>query len=415
MLTRHSTSGVACALTLALLAAGCSRTPARTLSGLWDAVVVANNAEVPFRFEIAQHDGHVQGFFFEGDRKVGSTAGSVENGTLRLDWDFLNTTLEATLEGDALRGTYRNKRAGARPQVFRAQRFAPVPVTETDVPQVEGNWAMYRTADDGSKLDVSWRLYLRQSGPEVSGAILRTSGDTGTLVGHWNDGRLVMSHFAGERPLLFEAQPNADGTLSVTLDRKSTYRAARTSEARAKGIPEPPDLSRFTSVTDPTERFHFFGPDLDGKMVRDTDSIFQGRVVVLTIGGTWCPNCHDEVPFLAELYKEFHARGLEIVGLFFENDATPAVARPRMLAFTRRYAVEFPILVPGTNQESEVAQKLPQLANFAVYPTTIVLGRDGRVRRVHAGFASAATGEEHVRQKREMRDLIERLLEEPAK
>ncbi len=274
---------------------------------------------------------------------------------------------------------------------------------------------MYRTADDGSKLDVSWRLYLRQSGPEVSGAILRTSGDTGTLVGHWNDGRLVMSHFAGERPLLFEAQPNADGTLSVTLDRKSTYRAARTSEARAKGIPEPPDLSRFTSVTDPTERFRFFGPDLDGNMVRDTDSTFQGRVVVLTIGGTWCPNCHDEVPFLAELYKDYHARGLEIVGLFFENDATLAVARPRILAFVRRYAVPFPILVPGTNQESEVAQKLPQLVNFAVYPTTIVLGRDGRVRRVHAGFASAATGEEHVRQKREMRDLIERLIQEPAK
>ena len=124
---------------------------------------------------------------------------------------------------------------------------------------------MYRTADDGSKLDVSWRLYLRQSGPEVSGAILRTSGDTGTLVGHWKDGRLVMSHFAGERPLLFEAQPNADGTLSVTLDRTSTYRAARTNEARAKGIPEPPDLSRFTSVTDPTERFHFFGPISTGR------------------------------------------------------------------------------------------------------------------------------------------------------
>jgi thiol-disulfide isomerase/thioredoxin len=289
-----------------------------------------------------------------------------------------------------------------------------VPVTEADVPQVEGNWAMYRTADDGSKLDVSWRLYLRQSGPEVSGAILRTSGDTGTLVGHWNDGRLVMSHFAGERPLLFEAQPNADGTLSVTLDRKSTYLAARTSEARAKGIPEPPDLSRFTSVTDPTERFRFFGPDLDGKMVRDTDSTFQGRVVVLTIGGTWCPNCHDEVPFLDELYKDYHARGLEIVGLFFENDATLAVARPRILAFIKRYAVPFPILVPGTNQDNEIAQKLPQLVNFAVYPTTIFLGRDGRVRRVHAGFASAATGEAHVQLKREERDLIERLLEEPA-
>jgi thiol-disulfide isomerase/thioredoxin len=384
------------------------------ITGLWDAVIVANNVEVPFRFEIVQKGRRVEGFFFEGDRQVGSTSGTFERGTLRLDYDFLNTTLEAMLEGDRLHGTYRNKRAGARPQEFRAQRFAPVPVTTGKVPRVEGSWAMYRTAKDKSRLDVSWRLYLRQSGSEVSGAILRTSGDSGTLVGHWKDGRLVMSHFAGERPLLFEARPNADGTLSVTLDRTSTYLAARSNEARAKGIPEPPDLSRFTSVTNPTERFHFFGPDLAGKMVRDTDRKFQGRVVVLAIGGTWCPNCHDEAPFLVELYREFHARGLEIVGLFFENDATLSVARPRVLSFIRRYGVQFPILVPGTASDSEVAQKLPQLVNFAVYPTTIVLGRDGRVRSVHAGFASAATGEEHVRLKRERRDLIERLLREPT-
>ena len=409
----------ACALILVGVAAGCSPVPAPAppapnISGLWDAVVVANNVEIPFRFEIAQNDGRADGFFFEGDRKVGSTSGSFENGTLRLDYDFLNTMLDATFDGSMLRGTYRSKNANARPREFRAQRFAAVPATTGEVPRVEGHWAMYRTADDGSKLDVSWRLYLRQSGPEVSGAILRTSGDTGMLVGHWNDGRLVMSHFAGERPLLFEAQLNADGTLSVTLDRRATYRAARTNEARAKGIPEPPDLSRFTSVKDPTERFHFFGSDLDGKMVRDTDPAFQGRVVVLTIGGTWCPNCHDEVPFLVELYKEFHAKGLEIVGLFFENDATLSVARPRVLSFVQRYAVAFPILVPGTNDATEVARKLPQLVNFAVFPTTIILGRDGRVRRVHAGFASAATGEAHVQLKREEHDLIERLLKEPG-
>lgn len=409
----------ACALILVAVA-GCSPAPAPAppapdISGLWDAVVVANNAEVPFRFEIARNGLRAEGFFFEGDRKVGSTSGSFENGTLTLDYDFLNTTLEATLEGDGLRGTYRSKNPNARPREFRAHRFVPVPATTGEVPRVEGNWAMYRTANDGSKLDVSWRLYLRQSGPEVSGAILRTSGDTGTLVGRWKDGRLVMSHFAGDRPLLFEAQPNADGTLSVTLDRRSAYRAARTNEARAKGIPEPPDLSRFTSVKDPTERFRFSGSDLDGKTISDADPAFQGRVVILTIGGTWCPNCHDEVPSLMELYKEFHAKGLEIVGLFFENDATLSVARPRVLAFIKRYGVEFPILVPGTNDVTEVAGKLPQLVNFAVFPTTIILGRDGRVRSVHVGFASAATGEAHVQLKREKHDLIERLLKEPGR
>jgi hypothetical protein len=50
--------------------------------------------------------------------------------------------------------------------------------------------------------------------------------------------------------------------------------------------------------------------------------------------------------------------------------------------------------------------------NFGVYPTTIFIGRDGRVRSVHAGFASAATGAEHVRLLREERELVTRLLAE---
>jgi thiol-disulfide isomerase/thioredoxin len=378
--------------------------------GLWDAVVVTDKVEIPFRFEISESGQKVQGFFFEGDRKVGSTSGSFKNGTLKFEYDYLNTALEATFKGDQLYGTYRTLRPGATPMEFRARRFAPAVSTQAASPQVAGNWVMHRTAQDNSKLDVSWKLYLRQSGPEVSGAILKTSGDTGTLMGRWKNGMLTMSHFAGERPLLFEAHLNPDHTLDITLDRRYTYRAALTTEARAKGIAEPPDPSRFTSVKDPSEPFHFSGPDIGGKIVSDHDAQFQGKVVALTIGGTWCPNCHDEAPFLVELYKKYHARGLEVVGLNFEIDPALAQARPRVLAFTKRYGIEFPMLVPGT--PDQVAAKLPQLVNVGIYPTTIFLGRDGRVRAVHAGFASAATGAEHLRLEDEERELVEQLLAE---
>ena len=79
----------------------------------------------------------------------------------------------------------------------------------------------------------------------------------------------------------------------------------------------------------------------------------------------------------------------------------------------RRYAVEFPIIVAGTRDDSQ--EKLSQLNNFAVYPTTVFIGRDGRVHSVHAGFASAATGAEHERLKAEQRELVERLLAEPGR
>jgi hypothetical protein len=75
------------------------------------------------------------------------------------------------------------------------------------------------------------------------------------------------------------------------------------------------------------------------------------------------------------------------------------------------------MLLAGTMQPSPTTKTindaLPQLVNFGAYPTTIFLGRDGRVRSVHAGFASPAAGAEHARLKQEVRELVERLLAEP--
>jgi thiol-disulfide isomerase/thioredoxin len=393
---------------------------AASISGLWDAVVVANDTEVPFRFEISTNGSNAQGFFFEGDRKVGSSSGTFTDGTLKLEYDHLNTTLEAKLEGDALVGTYRNNRPNAKPQTIRMRRFTPVALDGPDAPALAGTWEMRRVAEEISapRDTRTWNVFLRQSGPELSGTILRVDGDTGTLVGRWQDNKLVLSHFAGERPNLFVATLNQDGTLAVTLNGAAHYLVVRQSEARAKGIPEPPDPSRYTSVKDPTTPFRFSFPDLTGRIVSNTDARFRGKVVILSIGGSWCPNCHDEAPFLSELYRQYRGRGFEVVGLMFENDPDPKVSGPRVETFVKRYRIEYPMLLAGTMQPSPTTKTindaLPQLVNFGAYPTSIFLGRDGRVRSVHAGFASPAAGAEHTRLTQEIRELVERLLAEPA-
>ena len=393
---------------------------AASIDGLWDAVVTAGDTQVPFRFEIATKGGDAQGFFFEGDRKVGSTAGTIADGALKLDYDFLNTTLEATLNGDELVGAYWNKRTPTRQQAIRMRRFTPAAAADDNTPALAGSWEMRRNADEvtAPRDTRTWHVFLRQSGAELSGTILRVDGDVGTLVGRWQNGKLALSHFAGERPTLFEATRNADGTLAVTLNGNAHYMVVRSGDARAKGIPEPPDPSRYTNVTDPTSPFRFSFPDFTGKVVSESDPRLRGKVMILAIGGSWCPNCHDEAPFLSELYKDYRAKGLEIVGLMFENDPDPKVSGARVQSFVKRYGAQYPMLFAGTMQASPttktIAEALPQLVNFGAYPTTIMLGRDGRVRNVHAGFPSAATGAEHTRHKQEVREQIERLLAEPG-
>ena len=386
-----------------------------SIGGLWDAVVVTTDAEVPFRFEIAVNGSEAQ-VFFEGDRKVGSSSGTFVDGALALDYDHLNDPRSGS---KAINGRHLPEQASE----FEAAADSDAPV-QTDRSRCDGR----------APLSGSWECAGRRGGfgaarhadlacscavcAEVSGSILRVDGDTGTLVGHWQNNKLVLSHFAGERPNLFEASLNADGTLAVTLNSTAHYLVVRSGEARAKGIPEPPDPSRYTSVKDPTTPFQFAFPDLTGKIVSNTDPKFSGKVVILSIGGSWCPNCHDEAPFLNEVYRDFRARGLEVMGLMFENDPDPNVSRPRVQSFIKRYGVEYPMLIAGTMQPSPTSktinEALPQLVNFGAYPTTIFLGRDGRVRSLHAGFASPATGAEHTRLKQELRTLVEKLLAEPA-
>jgi len=132
-------------------------------------------------------------------------------------------------------------------------------------------------------------------------------------------------------------------------------------------------------------------------------------VVIVTIGGSWCANCHDEAPFLMELYRKYRDRGLEIVFLSFE-EGQQLKGLEQLRAFIKRYDVEYPVLIAGDTRL--VRLRLPQIVNLEAFPTTLFLGRDGLVRGVHTGFASAATGQYHASLKAEMTATIERLLEE---
>jgi thiol-disulfide isomerase/thioredoxin len=383
-----------------------AQTPA--LAGLWDAAVVVNGLEIPFRFEIAGAGNAVSGAFFNGDEKVASTGGSFENGTLRLNFDHYATQVEAALVNGRLSGVY-NRATGFYP--FYATRFTPSPAFPNEVPQIGGLWTIGNVTSN--KGEGAWRFIVRQSGAEVTAAILRVDGDTGALAGTYRNGKFVVSHFSGARPLLLELTPKADGSLEIVRNRTDRMIAVKDAEAKLKGIPEPTDPSRHSSVKNPTEPFAFSFPDITGKVISNRDERFRGKVVIVGIGGSWCPNCHDEAPFLSELYTKYKDRGLEIVELSFEEDAQKAKGYPRLKAFNQRYGVNYTVLLAG--DQADVAEKVPQIHNLNSFPTTIFIGRDGLVRGVHAGFAGAVSGAFHETAKEEITATVERLLAEAAR
>lgn len=400
------------ALALLALLAMASSASAQSVAGLWEGTVVVDGLTIPFRIQIAGQGSHVKGAFLNGDQRVTSTGGQFDHGSVVLNFDEYAETLRANLKDGRLEGTIEGKFGpGPRSSLpFQAKRFIAAPDPPVgSVPSIDGLWEIEVKSSKGES---AWRFVVRQSGADVSAAILRVDGDTGSLTGRYKDGAFLLSHFSGERPYLLEAKPQPDGSLLIDLNDYSGKRellAYRPADARAKGLPEPTDPARHTKISDPNEPFAFSFPDVNGRMVSNVDARFRGKVVLVNITGSWCPNCHDEAPFLAELYRKYRGQGLEIVALDFEEQEQ-LKDLTRLRGFIKHYGIEYTVLVGG--DPDQVNQKIPQLINLNSWPTTVLIGRDGLVKGIHVGFASPASGNFNAELEQEVTARVEDLLAE---
>jgi thiol-disulfide isomerase/thioredoxin len=390
---------------------------AQSLTGVWEAKINFNGVEIPCKIEFGGDGKNIRGWFFNGEERETSTSGTFENGQLDLHFDDYATELTATLKDggkdggpEGKDGTREGQWVSAQKKSYplQAKRFVAAPARKVAAPVIDGRWEVEGVSS--TKGESTWRLIVRQNGADVSAAILRVDGDTGALTGSYKDGKFVLSHFSGARPSLLTLTPLSDGTLEVDLAGPrghNEYRALRPAEARAKGLPEPADASAHTRVKDASQPFLFSFPDLSGKLVSNDDARFRGKVVLVNITGSWCPNCHDEAPFLAELYRKYRDQGLEIVALSFE-EGEQLKDPTRLRAFVKKYGIEYTVLLAG--EPSEAKEKLAQAENWDAWPTTFFLDREGLVRGVHAGFAGRATGELYVEAKQEFVRNVEKLL-----
>jgi thiol-disulfide isomerase/thioredoxin len=366
----------------------------KSIDGLWDATLSQGASEIPFKLGFSGTGTGVKGWFFNGEDKLYSSGGTFENGSLVLNFDSYLGVLRLTLKDGALDGDWTTSRGGktSNPAPVHAVPDTPQPVPATNAPSIAGVWVIEDVRS--SKGEKAWNLVITQKGNDVTASILRVDGDTGALTGSWRDGAFVVSHFDGSRPARWTITPQADGTLAVDQGSGrgggagSTLIAIRPEEVTAKGLAKPTDPNQFTSVRDSSQPFPFSFPDLDGNIVSNTDARFEGKVVLINITGSWCPNCHDEAPFLAEVYNKYHSKGLEIVALSFEEA----------------------VLLGG--ETGTAKEKLSQAQNWNAWPTTFFVGRDGLVKAVHAGFPSSGSGILYQQEKKEFVERVEALLGE---
>jgi len=407
------------ALVVLALAGGCSQeapvVEAPELeAGYWQARITLSGGDIDTAFEIGRRGDSYRATLINGQERVRIREVSFSDGNLKLRFPAFNNEINARLDGNKLIGTLTLVKRYCKEQ---SMPFVAIPggeriSTEDREPaavDLSGRWDAEFHKEDGSN-DPSVGEFA-QRGSRLFGTFLNPTADYRYLSGYVRGNTFQLSTFDGAHAYVF-AGLIEDGVISNAGFWSGTGFYQNWSAKRDPNATLP-DAYKLTHLNPDYERFDFEFPNLAGERVSLRDERFHGKVVIVNIAGTWCPNCHDEAELLAALYKEYRNLGLEVVALMYEHYEDQEIAIAQIKLYREKFDIQFETLLAGISDTTEVSKTLPALNAVLAFPTTIFIDRSGSVRVIHTGFSGPGTGKYYEQLKNEITGLIDELIEEP--
>ncbi|NOX57948.1 MAG: TlpA family protein disulfide reductase [Planctomycetes bacterium] len=391
-------------------------------------VLESPGGELPFILHVGRHadsdSAELYAFIDNGEERIRVPSVLTDGRNIRLNIDHYDSTITLTSTADAsggllpvpAKGIWR-KRVGKDKwsqlpcslTQSTGHRFKPLPAKEISVPPVEpvtGRW-MVKFGKGGTP---AIGIFKQGSDHTVQGTFLTTTGDYRYLSGSYEAGRLRLSVFDGGHAFLFDAIMQPDGTLKGDFWSRDVWHETWTAKRDAAatlpdGFLQVPSKQ---NVALSSLKYR----NLDGDMVSLSDPEFDGKVVIVEIFGSWCPNCHDAADHLNELKARYGPRGLQVVGLAFEITGDVSRDLQQVRRFIERNGVKFPVLLGGFADKDTVANDVPLIDKLQSYPTMVFLDRRDKVRAIYSGYYGPATGKAHTDMVKAIDSVIETLLAE---
>jgi thiol-disulfide isomerase/thioredoxin len=432
---------------LGLLAAACNSTSTGTAEtgaasasalltpGPWRGELATQGQKIPFLFEVKTEAGKPvvylinKGLNGEERLRCDEISAAGDSATIRMH--VFDAALVVRADGkDKLKGTwvkYDSKTPYRVPLVATAGVSANQPlfseddgsagkfIAHTSSTMAKGDTykAQFRDSDGGTYPAVG--LFKYNQGNNVTGTFLTSTGDyrylSGNLALREKKQHLLLSTFDGSHAFLFDA--SYEGGKELKGDFYSGKSGHETWTATLDPKASLPDADTLTYLRKGESRLNFKFPSLvQGSSISPTDAKYRGKVVVLQVLGSWCPNCMDESKFLAPWYAQNKARGVEVIGLGYERMPEYDQAAARLRQMKERLNIGYDVAVAGVANKDSVAKSMPQLAKFLAFPTTIFLDKKGVVRSIHTGFAGPGTGKYYEEEKAHFNRTVDKLLKE---
>lgn len=379
----------------------------------WRATLLREDGnQIVFNLGVEQQRGKTVFYVINGEEKMKVDDVRFVKDSLFINMPVFESSFKLKVVAkDSLSGTW-IKRGTSKDQTMpftasanQPYRFAAVNGDATE--QAGGKWKIDFIRGDKHEAAIG---NFKQNGNNVTGSILTPSGDYRFLSGIVTGNLLQLSTFDGVHAMVFTARINKG---SITEGQTISSKAPVGNWVAVKDDNATLPAEKLTKVKDGQDgTLNFSFKDLDGKTVSINDKRFKNKVVVIQLMGSWCPNCMDETAFMSEYYKKNKQRGVEMIGLAYEYTTDVERSTQSLRKFQKRFDVKYPILISSAtvSDPQRTEKTLPQLTDIKVFPTTIIVGKDGKVADIETDFFGPGTGEYNTRYVEKFGKTIDELL-----
>lgn len=406
-------TGLIIAITSAsLILSNCTTRSPELKTGIWRGVIEMQAEKLPFTFELIKTNAsEYKATVFNGEEKLQLSEVTVNDDSVTLTLHIFDITLNGKIHDDSIVGYYTKHYESDSRLPFKAYynqnfRFAPTH-NEATQPDFAGKYSV--TFIHESKDTTRAIGLFTQAGNKVTGTFLTPTGDYRFLEGNVVDSTMLLSAFDGNHAYIFKATKKGENLIGEFYSGKSWYELWTGIPDSSASLPHPESL---TYLKDGYEKLEFSFPDTNGKTISLSDDQFKNKVVIVQLLGSWCPNCMDETNFLVSWYNQNKFRGIEIIGLAYERKPDFEYASNRVSIMKEKLGIPYPVLIAGTYEKEEASKTLPMLNRVVAFPTTIFVGKDGKVKHIHTGFSGPGTGVYYDQFKQRFNEIVNSMLAE---
>lgn len=373
----------------------------------------AHAVTLPFLFDLEQDSGKWTVLVHNGEETIVVDDVTISEDTFQVRMPLFDSEFTGVPASDStISGYWHNHLKGSDYRIpFTAhagltQRFREAADSHHDI---TGEWECHfaeGTPDAYPAIGI-----FKSANGRVTGTFGTETGDYRYLDGVMHGDSLLLSAFDGSHAFLFNAELRGDsliGRFRSGIHSQEPWTAVRNPGFALR------DPDSLTFLKEGHEMVDFRLPDLNGDTVSPKDERFMGRVCMVQVMGSWCPNCVDETLLLNEMYAQYRDQGLDVLAIAFERYADKGNAISSLKRFKEKLNVKYDVLYGGESRKEVASEKLPFLDHIMSYPTCIFIDRAGTVRRIRTGFYGPGTGEHYEIYKRNLKLFLEKMLAEPV-